>query len=134
MVVPSPFSTERLPGSGPALAFQSDLERLEHFPPRDPTLDGPYFKASFLRGDIRLRSAGARGAFMNEDQVKGVGEKVKGKINEGVGKMTDDPAQEAKGDAQQIAGEARKQVGNAEEEAKDAADEAVDRDPGSVAP
>ena len=36
---------------------------------------------------------------MNEDQVKGVGEKVKGKINEGVGKMTDDPAQEAKGDA-----------------------------------
>lgn len=48
---------------------------------------------------------------MNEDQVKGVGEKVKGKINEGVGKMTDDPAQEAKGDAQQIAGEARKQVG-----------------------
>ena len=35
---------------------------------------------------------------MNEDQVKGVGEKVKGKINEGVGKMTDDPAQEAKGD------------------------------------
>nr|WP_318290118.1 CsbD family protein [Paraburkholderia sp. BL8N3] len=33
---------------------------------------------------------------MNEDQVKGVGEKVKGKINEGVGKITDDPAQEAK--------------------------------------
>ena len=29
---------------------------------------------------------------MNEDQVKGVGEKVKGKINEGVGKMTNDPA------------------------------------------
>ncbi|SAL84932.1 hypothetical protein AWB67_06806 [Caballeronia terrestris] len=25
---------------------------------------------------------------MNEDQVKGVGEKVKGKINEGVGKVT----------------------------------------------
>ncbi|WP_167351038.1 hypothetical protein [Caballeronia cordobensis] len=52
---------------------------------------------------------------MNEDQVKGVGEK---------------------GDAQQIAGEARKQVGNAEEDAKDATDEAVDRDraSGSVAP
>lgn len=55
-----------------------------------------------------------RSMAMNEDQVKGVGEKVKGKINKGVGKMTDDPAQEAKGDAQQIAGEARKQVGNAE--------------------
>ncbi|SAL55283.1 CsbD-like protein [Caballeronia turbans] len=73
---------------------------------------------------------------MNEDQVKGVGEKVKEKINEGVGKMTDDPAQEAKGDAQQIGGEARKQVGNAEEDAKDAASGAADRDrdPGSVAP
>ncbi|MDR5763121.1 CsbD family protein [Caballeronia sp. LZ035] len=39
---------------------------------------------------------------MNEDQVKGVGEKVKGKINEGVGRMTDDSVQEAKGDAQQV--------------------------------
>ena len=41
-----------------------------------------------------------RSEIMNEDQVKGVGEKVKGKINEGVGKVTNDPAQEMKGDAQ----------------------------------
>ena len=44
---------------------------------------------------------------MNEDQVKGLGEKVKGKISEGVGKVTNDPAQEANGAAQQIAGEVR---------------------------
>ncbi|WP_244849675.1 CsbD family protein [Caballeronia sp. SL2Y3] len=41
---------------------------------------------------------------MNKDQVKGVGEQVKGKINEVVGKATDDPTQEAKGDMQQVAG------------------------------
>ncbi|MCE4547620.1 MULTISPECIES: CsbD family protein [unclassified Caballeronia] len=49
-----------------------------------------------------------RRATTNEDQVKVVGEKVKGKIIEGVGKVTNDPAQEAKGDAQQVEGEARR--------------------------
>lgn len=50
---------------------------------------------------------------MNEDQVKGVGEKVKGKVNEGVGKMTNDQPQKAKGDAQQVEGQVRKDLGDA---------------------
>ena len=57
---------------------------------------------------------------MNKDQVKGVAEKVKGKVNEAVGTATDDPAQELKGDVQQGAGQARKNVGDMKEAATDA--------------
>jgi uncharacterized protein YjbJ (UPF0337 family) len=56
---------------------------------------------------------------MNKDQVKGVGEQVKGKVNEAVGKVTNDPAKEVKGDLQQGAGKVQKAYGDAKEDAKD---------------
>jgi uncharacterized protein YjbJ (UPF0337 family) len=55
---------------------------------------------------------------MNKDQVKGVAEKAKGKVNETIGKATGDAEQEAKGDLQQGAGEVRKQYGNLKEDVK----------------
>jgi uncharacterized protein YjbJ (UPF0337 family) len=55
---------------------------------------------------------------MNKDQVKGVGQQVKGKVNEAVGKATNDPAKELKGDMQQGAGKVQKAYGDAKEEAK----------------
>jgi uncharacterized protein YjbJ (UPF0337 family) len=62
---------------------------------------------------------GRRELDMNKDQVKGVAEKVKGKVNETVGRATGDKGQELKGDLQQGAGEMRKSYGDAKEEAKD---------------
>jgi uncharacterized protein YjbJ (UPF0337 family) len=88
---------------------------------RPPT--APRAGIVFALTSLRLHAAGQNWrAIMNEDQVKGVGEKVKGKINEGVGKMTNDPAQEAKGDAQQVEGQVRKDLGDAKEDLKDATD------------
>ncbi|MFP6559393.1 CsbD family protein [Paraburkholderia sp. B3] len=55
---------------------------------------------------------------MNKDQVKGTGEKVKGKINETVGRATGDTKQEVKGDVQQTSGQARKNLGDAKEAIK----------------
>ncbi|WP_432259343.1 CsbD family protein [Cupriavidus sp. TMH.W2] len=55
---------------------------------------------------------------MNKSQIKGVGEKVRGKINEAVGKVRGDRAQAVKGKLQQGAGEARKQAGDAKEQVK----------------
>ena len=55
---------------------------------------------------------------MNKDQVKGTGEKVKGKINETVGRATGDTKQEIKGDVQQTSGQARKNLGDAKEAIK----------------
>ncbi|MDH6148641.1 MULTISPECIES: CsbD family protein [Paraburkholderia] len=56
---------------------------------------------------------------MNKDQVKGVGEQVKGKVNKGIGKATNDPAKELKGDLQQGAGKVQKAYGDAKEDARD---------------
>ncbi|MGF6937060.1 uncharacterized protein YjbJ (UPF0337 family) [Paraburkholderia sp. UCT70] len=56
---------------------------------------------------------------MNKDQVKGVAQKMKGKVNEAMGKVTGRPARELKGDVEQAAGQARKDVGDAKEAAKD---------------
>lgn len=55
---------------------------------------------------------------MNKSQMKGIGEKVKGKINEAVGKVRGDRAQAVKGKVQQGAGEAQKQFGDAKEQVK----------------
>ncbi|MGI4816350.1 MAG: CsbD family protein [Janthinobacterium lividum] len=57
---------------------------------------------------------------MNKDQVKGVGEQVKGKFNEAVGSATGNRSQELKGDVQQGAGKAQQKVGDAKENLKDA--------------
>jgi uncharacterized protein YjbJ (UPF0337 family) len=58
---------------------------------------------------------------MNKDQVKGVAEKAKGKLNEAAGKATGNVAREMKGDIQQGMGQARKDMGDAREAAKDQA-------------
>jgi len=55
---------------------------------------------------------------MNKDQVKGTGEKIKGKTNEAVGKVTGDKAQEVKGKVQQGVGKARKEAGDLKESLK----------------
>ena len=55
---------------------------------------------------------------MNKDQVKGVGEQVKGKVNETVGKVTGNKSQELKGDVQQGLGKAQKAHGDVKEEIK----------------
>jgi uncharacterized protein YjbJ (UPF0337 family) len=56
---------------------------------------------------------------MNKDQVKGVGEQIKGKVNEAVGKATNNPGKELKGDLQQGAGKVQKAYGDGKEQAKD---------------
>jgi uncharacterized protein YjbJ (UPF0337 family) len=55
---------------------------------------------------------------MNKDQVKGVTEKAKGKINEALGKATGNKTQELKGDLQQAAGTVRKAYGDAKQQIK----------------
>jgi len=50
---------------------------------------------------------------MNKDQVKGIGLRVKGKLNEAVGKATGNRSQEIKGDLQQAAGGIRQSFGKA---------------------
>jgi uncharacterized protein YjbJ (UPF0337 family) len=56
---------------------------------------------------------------MNKDQVKGVAQKMKGKVNEAIGRVTGRPSRELKGDVDQAAGQVRKDVGDAREAAKD---------------
>jgi uncharacterized protein YjbJ (UPF0337 family) len=60
-----------------------------------------------------------RSRYMNKDQVKGVGEQAKGKVNETVGKVTGNKSQELKGDLQQGLGKVQKAHGDAKEEVKD---------------
>jgi uncharacterized protein YjbJ (UPF0337 family) len=54
-----------------------------------------------------------QGGRMNKDQVKGIGLRVKGKLNEAVGKATGNRSQEIKGDLQQAAGGIRQSFGKA---------------------
>lgn len=49
---------------------------------------------------------------MNRDQLKGVAQQVKGKVNEVVGKATGNRTQQLKGDLQQATGTARKAYGD----------------------
>jgi uncharacterized protein YjbJ (UPF0337 family) len=56
---------------------------------------------------------------MNRDQVKGVAQKVKSKVNETIGRATGDRKQEVKGDVQQAAGETRKTAGDVREAVRD---------------
>ncbi|MGF6239997.1 MULTISPECIES: CsbD family protein [Paraburkholderia] len=50
---------------------------------------------------------------MNQDQIKGVALKAKGKLNEAVGKATGNRSQELKGGLQQAAGGIRQTFGKA---------------------
>jgi uncharacterized protein YjbJ (UPF0337 family) len=56
---------------------------------------------------------------MNKDQVRGVAQKMRGKVNEAMGKVMGRPSRELKGDVEQATGAARKDVGDAREAAKD---------------
>jgi uncharacterized protein YjbJ (UPF0337 family) len=49
---------------------------------------------------------------MNRDQMKGITQQVKGKVNEVVGRATGNRTQELKGDLQQAAGSVRKALGD----------------------
>ena len=55
---------------------------------------------------------------MNKDEVKGVAEKVGGKVKEEWGKATGNPATEKKGRNEQAEGQLRENVGKAKEEVK----------------
>jgi uncharacterized protein YjbJ (UPF0337 family) len=55
---------------------------------------------------------------MNKDQLKGVAQKVKGKINESVGRARGNPAQELKGHVQKGIGGIQKVVGDEKERMK----------------
>jgi uncharacterized protein YjbJ (UPF0337 family) len=75
-----------------------------------------------LDGRQVIQPAGVTGAFiMNKDQVKGVAEKAKGKVNEVVGRATGDTKQEVKGNVQQAVGEVQKKYGDAKEAIKNQA-------------
>ncbi|WP_234745776.1 CsbD family protein [Burkholderia sp. WTPI3] len=52
---------------------------------------------------------------MHKDQVKGVAEKAKGKVNEEIGRAIGDGKQEVKGDAQQAVAEGQKKYRDAKE-------------------
>jgi uncharacterized protein YjbJ (UPF0337 family) len=59
------------------------------------------------------RSKSARkGNEMNRDQIKGVAQQIKGKLNEVVGRATGNRTQQIKGDLQQAARTARKALGD----------------------
>ncbi len=57
---------------------------------------------------------------MNEDQVKGRVENVKGHIKEAVGKVVGNERLEAEGEADQVAGKTQATYGDVKEDVKDA--------------
>ena len=63
-----------------------------------------------------------------EQELKGIGQQVKGKIQEGAGKLTGDTDTEAKGHLNQAAGKVREKVGEAGRNVADAIDDADERD------
>ena len=58
---------------------------------------------------------------MNEDQVKGVGKDIAGKVQETVGEVVGSKDQQAKGLAKQVEGKTEKTLGDAKEVVRDAA-------------
>jgi len=63
-----------------------------------------------------------------EQELKGIGQQVKGKIQEGAGKLTGDAETEAKGHLNQAGGKIREKVGEAGRNVADAIDNADDPD------
>ena len=57
-----------------------------------------------------------------EQEIKGIGQQVKGKIQEGVGKLTNDPDLEADGNLNQAGGRVREKLGEAGRKTADALD------------
>jgi uncharacterized protein YjbJ (UPF0337 family) len=63
-----------------------------------------------------------------EQEVKGIGQKIKGKVQEGAGRLTGNKDLEAEGNLNQAGGRIREKVGEAGRNVADALDPAVDRD------
>jgi uncharacterized protein YjbJ (UPF0337 family) len=61
-----------------------------------------------------------------EQEVKGIGQQIKGKIQEGAGKLTGDADLEADGNLNQAGGRVREKLGEAGQDVADALD--PDRD------
>lgn len=57
-----------------------------------------------------------------EQEIKGIGQQIKGKVKEGVGKVTNDPDLEADGNLDQVAGRIREKVGETGRKVSDALD------------
>jgi uncharacterized protein YjbJ (UPF0337 family) len=49
--------------------------------------------------------------FMNDNEVKGKGKQIEGKVREEVGKLTDNKTEQVKGKVEQAEGKAREAVG-----------------------
>ena len=73
-----------------------------------------------MTDELRKKSA--------EQELKGIGQQVKGKIQEGAGKLTGDADTEATGHLNQAGGKVREKLGEAGRNAADAIDDADERD------
>jgi uncharacterized protein YjbJ (UPF0337 family) len=63
-----------------------------------------------------------------EQEIKGVGQQIKGKVQEGAGKLTGNADLEAEGDLNQVAGKVREKAGEAGRRLSDAVDPDKNRD------
>lgn len=63
-----------------------------------------------------------------EQHIKGVGQQIKGKVQEGVGKLTDDEELEARGHLNQAGGKVREKAGELGQDVADALDRDRDAD------
>jgi uncharacterized protein YjbJ (UPF0337 family) len=89
----------------------------------------PHLGQSFVSAPASSREADrvisnrlTRGFPMNDDQVKGRADQVKGTIKEKTGQMTGNRDLEDEGTADKVSGKVRSGVGDAKEKAKDAID------------
>lgn len=64
----------------------------------------------------------------NEDKLKGMKDKVVGKVKEEYGDLTDNTSKEVEGKLQQGKGEVRERVGDAKKDVHHRVDHAVDED------
>jgi uncharacterized protein YjbJ (UPF0337 family) len=64
-----------------------------------------------------------------EQEVKGIGQQVKGKIQEGAGKLTGNEEMEAEGNLNQAGGRVREKLGETGRDVADALDPDRDRKP-----
>ena len=63
-----------------------------------------------------------------KQEVKGIGQQIKGKVQEGAGRLTGNEDLKAKGHLNQAGGRIREKVGETGRDVADALDPAVDRD------
>lgn len=62
-----------------------------------------------------------------EQELKGIGQQIKGKVQEGVGRVTGDADLEAEGNLNQVGGAVREKTGQAGRKVADALDDDKDR-------